>query len=73
MDQGAPLFGIAPVEVHGADVDPVDIVLKPMPKVDGELRLEHGGFADAELGSIYFMRTDEISMMGMRIAHPDKD
>jgi hypothetical protein len=73
LNKSAPLFGISTVEVHGADVDAIDILLKPIPKIDGELRVERGGSADLKLGSIYFTRTDLVTAMPMQIGHPDND
>ena len=69
----AALFGSTTVEVHGSDVDSVDILLRPVPKIEGEFRLEGTGAADLNLGAIYFNRTERITVMPMEMGQPDKD
>ena len=73
LDKSAPLFGISTVEVRGTDVEAIDILLKPVPKIDGELRVERGGSANLKLGLIYFARSDRITAMPMQVGHPDSD
>jgi hypothetical protein len=73
LDKNAPLFGISTVEVHCADVEAIEILLKPIPKINGELRVERGRSADLKLGFIYFARSDRITAMPMQVGHPDGD
>lgn len=73
LNKSAPLFGISTVEVHDADLDAIDILLKPIPKIEAELRVERGGSADLKLGSVYFTRTDGVTAMPMEIGHPSTD
>jgi hypothetical protein len=73
LKSATPLFGIANVEVAGADVDSIGIVLRPIPTIAGELQVEGGGSADLSSGSVYFMHADQISMISMPMGHPDKN
>lgn len=73
LNKTSPLFGMVTVQVRGADVDGVELVLRPMPKIEGEVRVEGGGTADLKLGSIYFVRSEPVTVMDMQIGHPDKD
>jgi hypothetical protein len=73
LNKAAPVFGLATVEVHGDDVDAVDILLQPVPKIDVEIRVEGGGPPDLEPGAIYFMATERVRALGMEIGHPNKD
>jgi hypothetical protein len=68
-----PRFGIATIVVRDEDVDAIDLVLRPIPKIDAEVRVEGGVPGDLKLGSIFFTRTDRVALMNMQIGHPDKD
>ena len=72
-NRSAPLFGIATVEIHGANVEAIDIVLRPIPKIDCELRVERGVSVDLKQGSIYFTRTEQVTALSMQIGHPDNN
>jgi hypothetical protein len=67
----APLFGVTTVEVSGSDVDSIVIVLKPIPRVEAEFRVEGAGATDLKLGPIYFNRTDRITAMPMEMGQPE--
>lgn len=71
LNKATPLFGVATVEVHGDDVDTVDIVLRPVPVIEGELRYVDGAMSAPDPGSIFFMRTGGLTAMPMEIVHPD--
>ena len=71
MDKAAPLFGMATVEVHGDDVDSVEIVLRPVPVVEGEIRYVEGASPAPDPGSVFFMRRDRITLLPMEIVRPD--
>jgi hypothetical protein len=73
LNKAASLFGMATVEVHGEDVNGLDIVLRPVPVVEGEIRNGAGISTTLKPASIYFMRKDRITAMPMEIAHLDKD
>jgi hypothetical protein len=64
-------FGVASVEVHSTDLADVDIVLKPVPKLEAEVRFEAGNPAAAPTGSVYFIRNKRITMMPMEIGKVD--
>jgi Carboxypeptidase regulatory-like domain len=73
LDKAAPKFGLAAVEVRGADLDNVEIVLRPMPSIDAEIRVEGGRSRDLKFGSVYFTRTSQLTAMNMEIGHPDQE
>jgi hypothetical protein len=73
LDKTAPLFGLLNLEVRGEDLDNVDIFLRPIPRIDGEIRVEGGRSADLKPGSIYFTRSSQLTAMNMELGHPDKD
>jgi hypothetical protein len=74
LNKTAPMFGMTTVEVRGGDVDAVDLVMRPMPKIEGEVRVEGGApAADLKLGSIYFTGGERVTAVGMQIGRPDKD
>ena len=66
-----PMSGVATVEVHADDVDAVEIVLRPVPKIEAEIRVE-GGSLDLDPGAIYLIRTEPVFGLGMNIGNPDK-
>jgi hypothetical protein len=68
-----PLFGIAMVEVRGEDIDGVDVVMSPVPKIEGQVKVEGGSVSSVKLGMVFFHRTDGISAMGMGLEHPRAD
>ncbi len=73
LNQATPLFGVSTVEVHADDVDGVDLVLRPVPKIDAEIRVEGGGVPDVDLGSVYLLGTEPVKGTNMVIGHPGKD
>ncbi|MDP8979666.1 MAG: carboxypeptidase-like regulatory domain-containing protein [Acidobacteriota bacterium] len=72
-DKTTPLFGNATVEVRNSDVDALTLVLRPIPKVDGEVRVEGDASTDLKLRSIIFVPTDQDALLNMQMADPDKD
>jgi hypothetical protein len=69
----APQFGLITVDVRGEDVEGLDIVMRPSPKIEGRFRVEGGDVSSLKLGAIYFRRTDGVLMMGMTPAHAAAD
>lgn len=69
----APLFGIATVQVRGDDVDGVDLALQPIPKINGEVRVEGSVPGGLKPGSIFFVRTDRVTLNAMQIGRPDEN
>ena len=59
------------LEVHSNDLADVDIVLKPVPKLEAEVRLEAGNPAAVPTGSVFFIRNKRITMMFMEIGKVD--
>ena len=72
-DKTNPMFGLVTVGVRGADVDNVELVLQPMPRIDAEIRVEGGYSADLKRGAVYFTRSSQLTAWNMEIGHPDKD
>jgi hypothetical protein len=73
LDQSAPAFGSATVEVHEADVDGIDILLKAVPRIEGEIQVEGYAAADLKLGPVVFMRSDRTAPGSMGVGQPDVD
>jgi hypothetical protein len=73
LDKIDPRFGFVTVEVRGSDVDNVNVVLRPIPRIDAEIRVEGEHPADLKFGSVYFTRTSQLTAMNMEIGTPDKD
>jgi hypothetical protein len=73
LNKTAPLFGMSTVQVRGEDVDGVDLVMRPIPKIEGEIRIEDKDPADLKVASVYFIRNPPVTMMTVEIGHPDKD
>lgn len=72
IDPAPPLFGVVTVPVRGADVDGIEITLRPSPRIQGHVRVE-GDASKLRLRYVYFNRMDQIIGMGMNIGKPDKD
>lgn len=70
--EDSPLFGLTTVTVGDADLDGIELVMRPMPKVDGEIRLEGGGAAALEIGEIFFSGTDRSIGLNVQSAKPDQ-
>ena len=73
LSKSSRAFGVTTIEVRGDDVDAVDILLRPIPKIDVEIRVEGGGPPDLEPGSVYFMRAEPVKAVNMEIGSPGKD
>jgi hypothetical protein len=67
------LFGSVPVAVRDADVNGVDILLRPSPKLEGLLIVEGGSSPDPKIKSILFFNTAPAMGAGIDSAHPDKN
>jgi hypothetical protein len=52
LGKAARLFGTTTVNVRESDVSGIDIMLRPSPKLEGQIRVETGSFADLKNGSI---------------------
>lgn len=63
-------FGSQSIEMRSEDLADVDIVLKPAPKIEAEVRVE-GNAAAVTGGNVYFVRTKQITMMPMEIGKVD--
>ncbi len=54
LSKTARLFGSTSVTVHESDVDGIEIVLRPTPKLEGQVSLTEGNLADSRIKSIFF-------------------
>jgi hypothetical protein len=70
--KAAPMFGSVEVKVGAVDIDNVDIVLRPVPKIEGEIVME-GAPSNAKPGSVYFNRTERLTALSMEIGKPASD
>ncbi len=68
----ARFFGVTTVVVRDADVDGVDIMLRPSPKLEGQIRTE-GDSPSLKLDSILFSNAERVTPTGMEVGRPDKD
>jgi hypothetical protein len=68
VSETEPLFGTTSVEVQNADVDTLDIVLMPIPRIDGELIVEGDISADLKLGPILLMPSLPNAQIGLTMA-----
>lgn len=66
LNKAAPLFGTSTVEVHAHDVDSVDLVLRPVPKIEAEIRVEGGSTPDVGLGAVYLLGTEPVKRNQLR-------
>jgi hypothetical protein len=73
LNKAAPLFGMATVEVRGEDVDSVDLALRAIPKIEGEVRVESGDSASVRLNSVFFTRRERVTAVPMQIGQPGPD
>jgi hypothetical protein len=72
-DKTLPLFGSATVEVRDSDVEALTLVLRPIPKTNGEVRVEGAASADLKLPSIFFVPTDQDAVMNVQMVDTGKD
>ena len=63
-------YGIIAVKVAGSDVNGVEIVVRPSPKIRGRVQVEGADLAVQKL-MVFFIRGDRTELMPMKIAHPD--
>lgn len=54
QSKNARLFGTASVNVRDSDVDGIDILLRPSPKLEGQIRVEAGSLSEVKISSILF-------------------
>ena len=75
FDQTQPLFGRATVEIHGVDPASVEIILRPVPRIEGQIRFENGESTDVKPGALFFLRSDrnEVDPLGMQMGQPGPD
>lgn len=73
LNEAAPLFGTVVVEVRGADLDGIDLVLRPIPRIDGEFRIEGDVVGDPKLSRIFFSAIDRLIPMTSKIGRPGND
>jgi hypothetical protein len=55
LSKTARLFGSTSVTVRESDVDGVEIILRPTPKLEGQFSVTEGNFADLKIKSILFL------------------
>lgn len=68
-----PLLGIATIQLRGEDVGGVELVMQPVPKIEGEVQVQGGDLASVKVDSVYFMRSDHRGPLPMKIAQPHAD
>jgi hypothetical protein len=68
-----PLFGIATIQLRGEDVGGVELVMQPVPKIEGQVQVQGGDLAGVKVDSVYFMRSDHRGPLPMQIAKPQAD
>lgn len=73
LDKIASIFGIVTVEVRDRDVSNVDLVMRPSQKITGKIRMESGDSASLKPVTVYFLRSDRVELLGMKLAHPDSE
>jgi hypothetical protein len=71
LSKSARLFGTASVNVRDADLDGIDIMLRPSPKLEGQIRVEAGSLPDVKIGSILFHSQTLGIGVGLENATPD--
>ena len=59
--------------VREADVDGVDLVLRPSPTIEGQIVAQGGTFADLKLKTIYFQSSTSPFGFGFASVEPDQD
>jgi Carboxypeptidase regulatory-like domain len=73
LGKTARLYGSTTVKVGNADVNGVEIYLRPSARVEGRIQWEGQAPKPPKLGSIFFMRKPPGIAMGMEIAKPLED
>lgn len=68
-----PLSGTATFQLRGEDVEGVEVVLEPVPRIPGQVQVQGGDLSSVKLDSVYFMRSDHRSPLPMKIVRPDTD
>jgi hypothetical protein len=66
-----PLFGVATIQLRGEDVGGVELVMQPVPKIEGQIHVQGGDLSSVKVDSVYFMRSDHRGPLPMKIARPD--
>jgi hypothetical protein len=67
------LFGTVSVNVRESDVDGIDIMLRPSPRLEGQIRVEAGTALKAKIESILFHSQTPGIGVGMESAKPDEN
>jgi hypothetical protein len=73
LSKSARLFGTTSVSVRDADVNGVDIMLRPNPRLEGQIRVEDGSLPDVKIGSILFHSQTPGIGIGLESAKPDEN
>jgi len=73
LSETSPLFGVTTVSVRNFDVDGVDILLRPVPILEGELAIEGAVPAGLALGPVYFNASNRVNSISFHMARPDRD
>ena len=73
LSKTSRFFGKTTVNVRDSDVDGVDILLRPSPKLQGQIQVVNGSLPELKIGSVFF-RGQALGMPGgFEIAKPDED
>jgi hypothetical protein len=73
LNKSTRLFGTALVKVRDADVDGIDIILRPSPKLEGQIRAVDGSLPDLKIGSILFQSQTPGIGLGLESAKLDEN
>jgi hypothetical protein len=73
LDEVAPMFGTVRVEVRDKDVNNVELVMRPSTKIEGRIQLSQDDTAILKALAVYFLRSDQVGPLGMKLAHPNSD
>ena len=72
-DQTAPFFGTATVNVRGEDVSGIDLVLRPSPRIEGQIQVQGGDISSLKSAPLFFFGTDRTLGANLKMAKPDND
>lgn len=65
------LFGMVTIRVGGDDVGSIDILLRPVPKLEAQIVME-GPSPGPMPQSVFLTRSNRIALLPMEIGHPDR-
>jgi len=73
LNKTSPLFGMTTVNIRGTDMDNVEILLRPVSRVDVEVQVEGDASADLGRAAVYFVRSAQITALPMEIGQLGTD